>query len=54
MNGTITIRVSYPDGRCSTLIAWASGEWKVEVFASEDHVREFAEANNLQQLDARE
>jgi hypothetical protein len=36
------IRYKLADGRCNCLIVWPDGEWKVEVFASEQHVRHFA------------
>jgi hypothetical protein len=36
------IRYKLIDGRCSCLVVWPDGEWKVEVFASEQHVRQFA------------
>jgi hypothetical protein len=37
------IRYILPDGRCSTLIVWPDGDWKVEVFASKDHILKFVE-----------
>lgn len=44
----LTIRFRYPDGRCSTLLTWPDGEWKVEIFASDDHAIAFANENQME------
>lgn len=46
------LRQVMPDGRVNVLIAWADGEWKVEIFASEAHARDFAEQNHMEVTDA--
>jgi hypothetical protein len=48
----LVIRYILPDGRTNTLCSWADGEWKVEVFASEAHARDFAAANQMEVIDA--
>ena len=42
------VRYCNEDGRCSTLIAWDDGEWKVEIFASVEHAIKFAKENKLE------
>ena len=42
------VRYCAEDGRCSTLLAWSDGEWKVEIFASIDHAEEFAKENHME------
>jgi len=49
----IFLRYTYPDGRTSTLVVWVDGEWKVEIFASEDHARQFAALNSMEVNDVR-
>ena len=46
------IRTIFPDGRTTVLVSWADGEWKVEIFASEAHARDFADANQMEVTDA--
>lgn len=50
----LVFRMLYRDGRLSTLITWPNGEWKVEIFASEAHAREFAKLNSMVIEDVRE
>jgi hypothetical protein len=49
----LTIRYDIPDGRCSTMITWPDGEWKVEIFASMEHALQFAKENHMEVHDAR-
>ena len=42
------IRHSYKDGRVICLCVWDDGEWKIEVFASERHARDFADKHNME------
>jgi len=42
------IRFKASDGRVNTLITWPDGLWKVEIFASEEHAREFAKKHNME------
>ncbi len=53
MSPRLVIRSEYRDGRVNTLITWPDGEWKVEIFASELHARQFAMENNMEVIDAR-
>jgi len=36
------VRYILVDGRCSCLVVWPDGEFKVEIFASMEHVKKFA------------
>jgi len=46
------IRYKLVDGRVSALIVWPDGEWKVEIFASVEHVFQFAARNpNMEIID---
>jgi len=47
------MRATLPDGRTAVLCSWADGEWKVEIFASEAHARDFADKHNMEVTDAR-
>lgn len=42
------------DGRCVGLITVPNGMWKMEVFASTDHARQFAADNGMIFIDAPE
>lgn len=53
MRDRMIIRYSYPDGRTAALCSWADGEWKVEIFASEAHARNFADEHNMEISDVR-
>jgi len=46
------IRYVMDDGRCNVLCSWADGEWKVEIFASEAHARQFADQHNMEVTNA--
>lgn len=37
----VHIRYELIDGRCSCLVVWPDGEFKVEIFASREHVNKF-------------
>jgi hypothetical protein len=45
------IRYKLIDGRCSCLVVWGDGEWKVEVFPSIDHVNQFAAQHKMEVID---
>ncbi len=45
------IRYKLADGRCSCLVVWPDGEWKVEIFPSVDHVMLFVKHHNMELLD---
>lgn len=45
------IRFKLTDGRCSTLVVWPDGEWKVEIFASLEHAQQFAINNDMEVID---
>jgi len=45
------IRHKFQDGRCNCLLSWADGEWKVEIFASEAHARNFADEHKMEVID---
>jgi hypothetical protein len=42
------IRFKLRDGRVNTLIVWEDGEWKVEIFASQEHAEQFAKFNKME------
>lgn len=50
LQSALHIRTIMPDGRCIALVVWEDGEWKVEVFASEAHARQFADTHKMEVL----
>lgn len=45
---TLTFREVYPDGRCTALLTFEDGSWKIEVFASPEQAAAFAHQHNFE------
>lgn len=54
MRPTLVILSNYHAGPVKTKIMLPDGSWKIEIFASEEHAKAFADINNMGVHDARD
>ena len=48
MQSKMKLKKDHATGMISALIIWEDGEWKIEIFPSEEHAKAFAEKHDIE------